>query len=77
MAPCTFSACNYTLKSISGDIKIRVAPDLDVDVDGNPVSGELNSEISLDDANDSSTVSSKVVRITTSTISGDFNLVTN
>lgn len=73
----TFSACDYTLKSISGDIKVHVAPDLDVDVDGNSVSGELNSEISLDGVNDSSMGSSKVVRIHTSTISGNFNLARN
>ena len=73
----TFSACDYTLKSISGDIKVHVAPDLDVDVDGNSVSGDLNSEISLDGANDPTTGSSKVVRITTSTISGNFNLARN
>ena len=73
----TFSACDYKLKSISGDIKVHIAPDLAVEVDGNSVSGELNSEISLDGANDSSTSNSKVVRITTSTISGDFNLVRN
>lgn len=73
----TFSACDYTLKSISGDIKVHVAPDLDIDVDGNSVSGDLNSEISLDGANDSSTGSSKVVRITSSTISGNFNLARN
>lgn len=73
----TFSACDYTLKSISGDIKVHVAPDLNVDVDGNSVSGDLNSEISLDNVGDSSAISNKVVRITTSTISGDFNLVRN
>ena len=73
----TFSACDYTLKSISGDIKVHVAPDLNVDVDGNSVSGDLNSEISLDGASDSPANSNKVVRITTSTISGDFNLVRN
>ena len=73
----TFSACDYTLKSISGDIKVHVAPDLDVDVDGNSVSGELSSEIALDGVNDSSTSSSRVVRITTSTISGNFNLARN
>lgn len=73
----TFSACDYTLKSISGDIKVHVAPDLEVDVDGNSVSGELNSEISLDGSNDSSMGSSKVVRIKTSTISGNFNLARN
>lgn len=73
----TFSGCEYTLKSISGDIEVSVAPDLDVEVDGNSISGDLNSEISLDGDNDSSTSSSKVVRITTSTISGNFNLARN
>lgn len=73
----TFSACDYKLKSISGDIKVHIAPDLAVEVDGNSVSGELNSEISLDGADDSATGNSKVVKITTSTISGDFNLVRN
>ena len=73
----TFSGCEYTLKSISGDIKVSVAPDLNVEVDGNSISGNLSSEISLDGANDSSISSSKVVRITTSTISGNFNLARN
>lgn len=73
----TFSACDYTLKSISGDIKVHVAPNLDVEVDGNSVSGELSSEISLDGSNETSTGTSKVVRITTSTISGNFNLARN
>ena len=73
----TFSACDYKLKSISGDIKVHIAPDLMVEVDGNSVSGELNSEISLDGDSDSSASSNKVVTITTSTISGDFNLVRN
>jgi len=73
----TFSSCDYTLKSVSGDIKVYVAPDLNVEVDGNSISGELNSEISLDGDDESSTGTSKVVSITTSTISGDFNLVRN
>ncbi|TRZ73062.1 MAG: hypothetical protein D4Q78_02280 [Streptomycetaceae bacterium] len=73
----TFSSCDYTLKSVSGDIKVYVAPDLNVEVDGNSISGELNSEISLDGNDESSTGTSKVVSITTSTISGDFNLVRN
>ena len=73
----TFSGCEYTLKSISGDIKVSVAPDLNVEVDGNSISGNLSSEISLDGDNDSSISSSKVVRITTSTISGNFNLARN
>lgn len=73
----TYSACNYILKSVSGDIKVYVAPDLNVEVDGNSISGDLNSEISLDENGDASTNSNKVVTITTSTISGNFNLARN
>lgn len=73
----TYSSCDYTLKSISGDIKVHVAPDLNVDVDGNSISGELNSEISLDSAEDSPTDKSKVVKIISTTVSGNFNLVRN
>lgn len=73
----TFSACDYTLKSISGDIRVNVAPDLEVDVDGNSISGDLKSEISLNAGGDSPTNSTKVVKITTTTISGDFNLARN
>ena len=73
----TYSACTYILKSVSGDIKVYVAPDLNVEVDGNSISGDLNSEISLDENGDTSSSSSKVVKITTSTISGNFNLARN
>ena len=73
----TFSACTYTLKSISGDIKVSVAPDLDIDVDGNSISGDLNSEISLNSGENSSSTQNKVVKIIASTISGDFNLARN
>ena len=70
-------SADLKVKTVSGDFKVSVAPDLDVEVDGNSISGDLNSEISLDGDNDSSTSSSKVVRITTSTISGNFNLTRN
>ena len=73
----TYSACNYILKSVSGDIKVYVAPDLNVEVDGNSISGDLNSEISLDENGDASSNSNKVVKITSSTISGNFNLARN
>jgi len=73
----TFSACTYTLKSISGDIKVSVAPDLNIDVDGNSISGDLRSEISLDSGENSLPPENKVVKITASTISGDFNLARN
>ena len=70
----TYSACNYILKSVSGDIKVYVAPDLNVEVDGNSISGDLNSEIPLDGTEEASGNSDKVVKISTSTISGNFNL---
>ena len=70
-----FSGCDYKLKSISGNIKVLVAPDLSVEVDGNSISGELNSEISLNESSSELAGTDKVVGITISTISGDFNLV--
>ncbi len=54
-----------------------VASDLNVDIDGNSISGELNSEISLDAAGESPLETSKVVKIISTTISGNFNLVSN
>lgn len=73
----TFSACQYSLRSISGDIQVQVAPDLEVDVDGNSISGDLNSEISLNINNEAPNGDAKVVTISTSTISGDFTLARN
>ena len=73
----TFSGCEYKFKSISGDIKVHVAPDLAVEVDGNSLSGDLNSEIPLNENSDDSSGTGKVVVIKVSTISGDFNLVRN
>lgn len=73
----TFSGCEYTLKSISGDIEVSVAPNLNVEVDGNSVSGNLNSEISLEESKDAPSNNNKVVKITTSTVSGNFNLTRN
>ena len=70
-----FSGCDYKLKSISGNITAHVAPDLAVEVDGNSISGELNSEISLNESSSVSSGTGKVVGIAISTISGDFNLV--
>lgn len=72
-----FSGCQYLLKSISGDIRVHVAPNLEVDVDGSSISGDLNSEISLNTNNESSSDNGKVVTIRTSTKSGDFTLARN
>lgn len=73
----TFSSCQYALKSISGDIKVLVAPGLEVDVDGKTISGDLASEISLNDNVDASSEGAELVTITTSTVSGDFTLARN
>lgn len=73
----TFSSCQYALKSVSGDIKVLVAPGLEVDVDGKTISGDLASEIALNTDSGSSSESSKLVTITTSTVSGDFTLARN
>jgi DUF4097 and DUF4098 domain-containing protein YvlB len=73
----TFSSCRYALKSISGDVKVLVAPGLEVDVDGKTISGDLASEISLNADNNSSSENSELVTITTSTASGDFTLARN
>jgi hypothetical protein len=73
----TFSSCQYALKSISGDIKVLVAPGLEVDVDGKTISGDLASEISLDANAELSSESSELVSITTSTVSGNFTLARN
>jgi hypothetical protein len=70
----TFSSCQYTLKSVSGDIKVRIEPGLEVDVDGKSVSGDMASEISLNSNSEHSQEISELVTIRTSTVSGDFTL---
>ena len=70
----THSSCRYSLKSVSGDISVRVAPGLEVDVDGKSVSGDLESEISLSTYMNSPASSSEIVYINASTVSGDFSL---
>jgi len=73
----TFSSCEYKLKSVSGDIRVHIAPDLDVEVDGKTISGDLESEISLDSISDSHSESKESVTITAATVSGDFTLARN
>lgn len=70
----TISACQYSLKSVSGDISVQIAPGLEVDVDGKSISGDLESEISLNSHEDVHAGNSELVTISTSTISGDFKL---
>lgn len=73
----TFSGCEYTLKSVSGDLTVNVAPGLEIEVDGKSVSGDMTSEISLDDASDSTFASAGAVLISALTVSGDFSLGRN
>lgn len=73
----TFSSCQYSLNSISGDIKVHIAPGLEVDVDGKSISGDLESEISLNSNTDAPSENSETVTINASTISGDFTLARN
>lgn len=73
----TFSGCEYTLKSVSGDLTVHVAPGLEIEVDGKSISGEMTSEISLDDSSDSTFASAGTVMISASTVSGDFSLARN
>jgi hypothetical protein len=73
----TYSRCQYSINSVSGDIKVHVAPGLGVDVDGKSISGDLESEISLSASDDASSQNDDIVKISTSTISGDFTLARN
>lgn len=73
----TFSGCHYSLRSISGDITVHVAPNLEIDVDGKSISGDMASEISLSSTGSSSADDSELVVITANTISGDFVLARN
>lgn len=73
----TFSGCHYSLRSISGDITVHVAPDLEIDVDGKSISGDMASEISLSSSGEPTSDESEVVVITANTISGDFVLARN
>lgn len=73
----TFSSCEYKLKSVSGDIRVHIAPGLDIEVDGKTISGDLESEISLDSMSDSHSEGTESVTITATTVSGDFILARN
>ena len=73
----TYSGCDYSLKSVSGDITVHVSPGLEIEVDGKSVSGDMKSEISLEANSDSTFAAADAVIIAASTISGDFKLAKN
>jgi DUF4097 and DUF4098 domain-containing protein YvlB len=70
----TQSSCIYDFKSVSGDIKVFVVPGLEIDVDGNSVSGQLSSEIALGNGAADAGPASGTVSIDAKTVSGDFSL---
>ncbi len=74
MSAWTQGSCDYDFKSVSGDIKVFVVPGLEIEVDGNSVSGELSSEIALGSSASESTPSTGTVSIDAKTVSGDFTL---
>jgi hypothetical protein len=71
----TFSTCEFSLRSVSGDIKVYVASGLEIDVDGKSVSGDLQSEISLEAESENASANSESVTIRATTVSGDFKIV--
>ncbi|MDP1711228.1 MAG: hypothetical protein Q8K86_02065 [Candidatus Nanopelagicaceae bacterium] len=62
---------------MSGDIKVHVAPGLDIDVDGKSLSGDTESEISLSSNPNSSGVEAERVTISATTVSEDIKLARN
>jgi len=74
MSAWTQSSCNYDFKSVSGEIKVYVVPGLEIEVDGNSVSGNLRSEIDLGNSSFESSPASGTVSIDAKTVSGDFSL---
>jgi len=61
------------VKAVSGDVRVRVARGLAVDVNGNTVSGDLGTNIDLDSSGDASD-GEEVISIKVSTVSGDIRI---
>jgi DUF4097 and DUF4098 domain-containing protein YvlB len=64
---------DINVKSVSGDVKIRVARGLAVDINGNSVSGDLGTNIDLDSSGDAAS-DEEVIAIKITTISGDIRV---
>lgn len=73
----TFSACDYTLRSVSGDITVYVAPGLEIDVDGKSLSGETGLEISLGSSAREAEENAETATINAKTVSGDIKIARN
>ena len=61
------------VKAVSGDVKVRVARGLVVDVNGNTVSGDMGTNIELDATGDADS-DEEVILIKVHTVSGDIRI---
>jgi hypothetical protein len=66
-------AGDISVRAVSGDVRIGVAPGLAVDVKGTSVSGEMASSIALDAEGDGAS-ESETVTIEVTTVSGDVHI---
>jgi hypothetical protein len=64
---------DINVKSVSGDVKIRVARGLAVDINGNSISGGLGTNIELDSSGDVRS-DEEVIAIKVTTVSGDIRV---
>ena len=72
MAIAATGTSEYELKTISGDIELRVQSGLTLDVDAYSLSGDVSSAIPLDSVAPSS--SEGVVAVSARSTSGDINI---
>ena len=61
------------VRAVSGDVKVRVARGLSVDVNGRTVSGDMGSDIDLDSSGDAKT-DEEALYIKVNTVSGDIRI---
>jgi len=63
------------VQTVSGDVQVGIASGTRVWVDAASVSGDLESELGLEDAHESGTSELEVVPLRVKTVSGDVSLV--